>query len=370
MHSAAATLWTLFLLGALAGCARSYDLDEQGGALGRGVSFLDVEIPDDCDVRPGLAPRDLACTGLFSDVESKEISPAVRYFEPAYPLWSDDSGKRRWIHLPPGEKIDASDPNNWEFPIGTRLFKEFQWNGRRVETRMYHKQGKRRWVKASYRWSDDESEAKRFVGGDVDIDGETYYIPSAKECDQCHKGREDRALGFEGVLMGLPDAEGLTLAKLREEGLLEGDGMPDDVEIGDDGSGKAARALGWLHTNCGVSCHNDNSASEAYKTDLFLRLDADGIDGRNVDDQDAVTTTVGVETTTERWLDLGYRIVPGVPEASVLYWLAARRNPATPDDQMPPLGSRVVDRDRLTWLGQWIRSMPRDPNVPAKPLAF
>ena len=40
-------------------------------------------------------------------------------------LWADYATKQRWILLPPGTKIDATDPNEWVFPVGTKVWKEF-----------------------------------------------------------------------------------------------------------------------------------------------------------------------------------------------------------------------------------------------------
>ena len=40
-------------------------------------------------------------------------------------LWSDGAKKQRWIQLPPGEKIDVADLDNWQFPKGTKLWKQF-----------------------------------------------------------------------------------------------------------------------------------------------------------------------------------------------------------------------------------------------------
>ena len=69
-------------------------------------------------------PQRLSDTGLFvrgtTTVRAEHIA-----FSPQYPLWSDGTGKRRWISLPPGTSIDASRPDAWEFPVGTRLWKEF-----------------------------------------------------------------------------------------------------------------------------------------------------------------------------------------------------------------------------------------------------
>jgi hypothetical protein len=66
---------------------------------------------------PADLPARLRETGLV------EGDPQVVAFAPQYPLWSDGAGKRRWLSLPPGQAIDASDPDAWQFPVGTRLWK-------------------------------------------------------------------------------------------------------------------------------------------------------------------------------------------------------------------------------------------------------
>src|SRR5512137_3035620 len=79
-------------------------------------------------------PPRLADTGLYSDPATLTVDPRNLPFSPQYPLWSDGAAKRRWIRLPPGATIDASDPDEWDFPVGTRVWKEFTF-GRKVETR-------------------------------------------------------------------------------------------------------------------------------------------------------------------------------------------------------------------------------------------
>jgi len=316
-----------------------------------------LEIPSDC---PALAvnqpPEALRCTGLYTDVEKKDIAPGVEHFLPAYQLWSDGAEKDRWIYLPPGEQIDNSDPNDWRFPVGTKLFKEFRWNDRRVETRMFWKTSETLWLKAAYRWNDDETAATRFGGGDIDVDGDTYHIPTGTECDQCHKGRIDRALGFEQVSLALSGATGMTLQRLVDEARLSDPPSQTEGELGDDGTGKAVDALGWLHINCGVSCHNSNSTAEAYKTDMYLRLPVDALDGRSPEDFDVVTTTVGIDARTPRWMGKK-RIVAGSPEDSLLYQLISTRDPVNPKNQMPPIASRVVHKQGVMLVGDWIRSL-------------
>ena len=304
-------------------------------------------------------PDKLSCTGLYADIKSKELGDRIRDYTPAHVLWSDGAEKYRWIYLPKCQKIDNSEPDSWVFPIGTRLFKEFNWKGHRVETRVFWKVGDNRWLKAAYHWNAKETEAERFSGGDVDVAGDTYYIPSSKECDQCHKGRIDRALGFEQILLSLQGAEGLNLHKLIVEDRLSD--PPDDVdyELGDDGTGKAAAALAYMHVNCGVSCHNSNSASEGYASDLRLRLPPNAGDGRSPKKFEAYKTTVGVEATTPQWSD-GIRVVPGSPADSLLYQLVTARDPASPKDQMPPVASRIVDEEGVAAIKAWIKSLPTE----------
>jgi hypothetical protein len=75
------------------------------------------------------APDALEETGLYANFVALQIDPRHLPFSPQYPLWTDGATKRQWISLPPGTAIDASDPEAWVFPTGTRLWKEFSFNG-------------------------------------------------------------------------------------------------------------------------------------------------------------------------------------------------------------------------------------------------
>ena len=70
-------------------------------------------------------PQRLSDTGLFAPGAPAQLRDNVFSFSPQYPLWSDGASKRRWISLPAGTAIDASNPTAWEFPRGTKLWKEF-----------------------------------------------------------------------------------------------------------------------------------------------------------------------------------------------------------------------------------------------------
>src|SRR5688572_33459749 len=85
---------------------------------------------------PEPLPSTLGATGLYLNGSIEELGPGVQGFTPQYPLWSDGATKRRWISLPPGTAIDASRPAAWDFPRGTKFWKEFSVEGRRIETRL------------------------------------------------------------------------------------------------------------------------------------------------------------------------------------------------------------------------------------------
>ena len=314
-------------------------------------------VPKNCVApAPNQPPEVLSCTGLYSDIAAKKLGSDVHEFAPAVPLWSDGADKTRWVYLPAGEKIDISAPDSWRFPIGTKFWKEFRSGTKRMETRVYWKLSATFWARTAYKWNDAETEATRSGGEEVKVAGGTYHIPSTTECDQCHKGRLDRALGFEAISLGMTGATGLTLAELDKQGLLTGGPVPSNLKIGDDGTGLSADALAWLHVNCGVSCHNGNSAAEGYSSTLRLDLKVADANGKPPTGTDAFKTAINVTATTGAWLGR-VRIVPGAPDKSLLYSLMSTRTPATMKNQMPPIASRVVPKDAAQLIKDWIAAM-------------
>jgi hypothetical protein len=321
-----------------------------GSGCGDGSDLLAIS-----SCAPDAAPpaATLECTGLYRDVARKEIAAGVRAYAPAVVLWSDGSEKRRWVALPPGTTIDTSNPNEWVFPVGTRFWKEFSHQGRRIETRLWQKVNRTFWVHATYAWNADESGAVRTPGGDIPLGDGTYHIPTRDECEKCHRGRGEHILGFDQVSLGLPGATGLTLAELDRERLLSPPVAATTLRIGDDGTGAAAPALGWLHANCGTTCHNDNPASTAFGSKMRLRLDPRQLDGRDLSAVDARATTVGVTVNAPNW-NGRVRIVPGDPVGSLLYDLITHRGTG---DQMPPFASRLVDPHGTALIADWISRM-------------
>ena len=86
-------------------------------------------------------PDTLSGTGLYADLSTRTVSEDVISFTPRFPLWADGAEKDRWLELPEGGVVDASDMDSWRFPEGTRAWKAFAVDGVTVETRMLEKTG-------------------------------------------------------------------------------------------------------------------------------------------------------------------------------------------------------------------------------------
>ena len=314
-------------------------------------------LPSGCE-EAGVPPSTLECTGLYSDFASQTLSPSAQPYAPAVPLWSDGAAKERWIELPPGQKIDASNPSEWTFPVGTKLFKQFTYEGRRVETRLFQKTAANFWVHATYEWNADETATSISFGDTVpvDADGGTWIIPTPDDCDSFHRGLSDRILGFEQVLLGLAGATGLTLPELVAQDLITPVPALVNLTVGDDGTGLAAPALPWLHVNCGVSCHNANENAQAYGAKMILRLDPTALDGSPATASWApLGTTIGVPCVSGAVQGVP-RIVAGDPAASAIVQLVSMRGVL----QMPPIATRFVDTTDVAKVAEWIQHLPSD----------
>jgi hypothetical protein len=342
-----------------AGDARVADAwtDDEGTATDANGAH-DGPAPDCDDYGDAGEPLDLACTGLYSDWASRTVASDARAYTPGYTLWSDGAEKQRWIYLPPGTQIDTSDMDQWTFPIGTKVWKQFSLGGQLVETRFLWKQPSVGWLFTTYAWSSDGSSATELTSGERGWNGTSYEIPAQWECQDCHAGRLDFVLGFEAVSLSAPAAAGLTMTQLVSQGLVT---QPPAAPIVVPGTPTESAALGWLHANCGTSCHNDTSW--ACITTLHMRL--------GVGELGSVQATDTWNTAVDQPLQLlndGFvppwpmlRITPGDPMASAVWYRPSVRDtdPSQPN-QMPPIDSHVVSDAGLDLLAAWIASMPAD----------
>jgi hypothetical protein len=332
-----------------------------------------------------VAPRFLSQTGLYSDAVKLTIDRRNRTFSPQYPLWSDGATKRRWVRLPEGSRIDIADLGRWELPVGTKFWKEFTFNGRKVETRFLWQTRRGHWVFASYAWNDAQTTAElASESGIADIvevgNGKRHSIPSVSECRSCHDSNRTEILGFNALqlsddrdpnaLHAEPLTEDMvTLKTLVDEDLAtprRADLIAAPPRIA--GSPATRTALGYLSANCG-NCHNRNSSIASLGLDL--RYDVPGTGNREPGtgrlDPRAGSREPGTECAAALVTSVGKRghwvvpeapvesrvINPGHPESSALIRRIKSRRPIS---QMPPIGTVVADRAAVDLLTSWVQA--------------
>lgn len=254
-------------------------------------------------------------------------------FVPQYPLWSDGANKRRWIALPPGSAIDATQPDAWDFPDGTKFWKEFSIGGRKVETRMLWKRGGE-WTFASYVWNDAQTEASLAPAAGLTTEvevapGRRHRIPSVDDCRACHVSKRVDVLGFTALQLSddrdpnaihaEPLEPGMaTLSRLLSTGRISNAPghwvtHPPRIQAPDP---ETRAILGYLSTNCG-SCHNADG----------------GIPSVNLNLKSYTTHTTHTTYPTDLML--------------------SRMKSRRPSSQMPPLGTLVVDAEATARLQRW-----------------
>lgn len=307
------------------------------------------QCPDPSPERLGREPTNLSATGLFADIRSERLAPGVFAYRPQFQLWSDGAEKRRWAYLPPGVRIDARDMDAWQFPVGTKFWKEFTRDGVRVETRLLHKVGPAPsdWVALAYVWGADNADAAATPDGLEDARGTPHDVPSARNCTGCHGGTQSHVLGFGAIQLAhdAPENE-LSLERLAREGWLEGAPQPMPT-LRVPGDALTQQALGYLHANCS-HCHNQHRPPSSGPRCFDPRKDFDF--SLRVDQLASPESTPVYRTA------VGEVIVPGDPEGSALFQRIQSHIFFRP--RMPALGTEEINPAAVQLLGAWIAQIP------------
>jgi hypothetical protein len=297
--------------------------------------------------RAGEPPRTLRETGFF------DASAQKQPFSPQYPLWSDGADKQRFIALPAGTTIDASKPDAWDFPRGTRLWKTFTHGGRPVETRFIERQADGGWQFAAYVWDGEGRSAELAPARGTELalpaaPGGRYVVPGRGDCLACHGGAAAPVLGFAALQLA-PE-----LRALVERGWLRGlpHALLDTPPRIAAASSVERAALGTLHGNC-AHCHHAGAGRVPLRLTLQQRV-ADP----EASAAEALRSMVDAPSRYQPDPHAEARIVvPGDANASVLLRRMRSRDPRV---QMPPLGTEHADEQALALLSRWIRQeLPR-----------
>jgi uncharacterized repeat protein (TIGR03806 family) len=297
-------------------------------------------------------PTELSATGCVSAGNPQQPAGGLIPYAPNAPFWSDGAAKTRWLALPNGQRITVNNENDFDFPNGSVLVKNFTLGGNLVETRLFMRHNDGSWAGYTYEWNAQQTDATRVVGGkSVQVGGQTWDFPSEAQCLQCHTQAAGRSLGLEiGQLNGnlLYTSTGRTANQLTTLNTIDTltpalAQPPAQLPLIPDPAGSAAlgnRARAYLHTNCS-HCHRPGSTAPSdidlrYTTALNQTMTCD------------VTPTLGNLGIANARL-----IAPGSAARSVVL---ARIN-LTGANAMPPLAKHTIDTAGVQLITNWINGL-------------
>ncbi len=285
-------------------------------------------------------PKTLSAAGLYSDITAGAVAAEVVEFTPRFPLWTDGAKKRRWLRLPAGGKVDTSQKDDWDFPVGTQFYKEFTRDGVRVETRL-NLRTESGWAAAAYIWRADGSDADIEIAGKENVLGTAHDVPGARQCLSCHGGRRNFSLGFSATQL----PEGVR-KKLLGEGVLT-DPVEGDLALDQ----AASEGLGFLHANCS-HCHNADRSAQPQATGCY---DPDLQGDRNFDFT-LPYTLAGLAGAPA--VKTGRDVLGTPSESNVLNRIRVRNlDPDRPS--MPPLGTELVTESGVAAVEALIASLAK-----------
>jgi uncharacterized repeat protein (TIGR03806 family) len=295
-------------------------------------------------------PSQLSATGCVNPAAPTQPASGLIPYAPNAPFYSDGAVKTRWLALPDGQRIVIDGSNDFVFPNGSVLVKNFSIGTTLVETRLFMRHSDGNWAGYTYEWAGG-ADATRVVGGKtVQVAGQTWEFPSEAQCLQCHSAAAGRTLGLEiGQLNGdFGYPTGRTANQLTTLNSIDTltpalTQTPAQLPVIPDPFGSAPlgqRARAYLHTNC-ANCHRPSGPAPS---DLDFRYTT-ALASTNACD---ITPTLGNLGITDARI-----IAPGSAARSVT---VARVN-RLGTDAMPPLARHMIDTAGVQLLTSWINGL-------------
>jgi mono/diheme cytochrome c family protein len=359
-------------------------------------------------------PAKLSETGFFTDLGSMTPSSGVLPYDVNSPLWSDGSGKGRWLVLPAGQKMTFNTTQPWTFPVGTQMIKLFALdlgNGvtTRVETRVLTL-GTAGWTGVTYQWlpvgaaEADQTDAQllsasanqtyTLTASGGATSSQVWYFPSPTDCLSCHTASNGGALGVNTrQLNRLADPAGTTTSfptiPTGDVSTWIGSSwtaawVPNPSNAGTTACSSTAAASGSqnqlaLWNNMGLFTTNigDPSQCDAYALDSdptatpekrFRSYTAvncaichspNGTAGVNIDfSYDTALASVGIVNVVPAKGNVGVSgallVTPGDAADSVV---PLRMDTTNTSFRMPPLATNVIDQTAVAVTGYWIDNL-------------
>jgi uncharacterized repeat protein (TIGR03806 family) len=364
-----------------------YALDFMGG----GIYRLVANPPTRGDGATKF-PSKLSETGLFASTKDLKPAKGLIPYSVNSELWSDGAIKERYLAIPGDGKIEyntviypqpapGAQPG-WRFPDNTVLVKTFfmemesgkPGRRRRLETRLLHARrvpgteevGDQVWYGYTYVWNDKQTDAelldakgadRKLVIKDAAAPGgkreQVYHFPSRTECTMCHTVTAKYALGVNTLQMNKDhDYGGVVanqLATLEHLGLFtrplpdKPEKLPRLADFRDQTATLNDRARAYLHANCS-HCHRKwGGGISDFQMLATLPLKETGM----------VNTKPGQGTFDLKDPRI---LVPGDPERSLLLY----RMQTTGLGRMPHIASKVVDKQAVRLIREWLEEMPKE----------
>lgn len=307
-------------------------------------------------------PSQLSALGLFSDLSQMQPRPEVIQYDVLSPLWSDGAEKKRWLYLPPNQKIQLDANQNMIYPQGTILVKHFQFD-RKVETRISYL-SQSGWQYGAYVWNADQTNAELTeaeVESQVSSSASNHQlfswaIPSRKDCVTCHSSSlKSPVLGLSLEQLGSAQIENwvqksllsnlsLDLSKINYLPDLNIKVIPTDVNAPDYKITIERMARGYLAVNC-ASCHQPGG---------FVPTNLDFRWGISNQEMNAINEfpNFGDNGIVDAKI-----ISPGLKKQSLVW---TRMN-SYEFNHMPYMGSKIIDQFGLDLVGAWVETLANKP---------
>jgi uncharacterized repeat protein (TIGR03806 family) len=299
----------------------------------------------------------LSQTGCVDPNDPTRYAEGLIPYDLNAPFWSDGAAKTRFLGIPNGTAININADNDWSFPSGTVIVKNFALGGKLIETRLLMRHPDGAWAGYTYEWDESQTDAGRLRGGKVrDVNGQLWIYPSEGQCMECHTSAAGFALGPETAQLNKDytyPSTGRTanqLATLNHIGLLAPPlatapaGLPRLADPGNISVSLIDRARAYLHTNCS-QCHRPAGPTPSSMNLLYSTPFA------------ATNTCDILPEDGDLGIGSARIIAPGDAERSVLTARMNRRDIYA----MPPLGSNLVDSAGVLLISAWIDSLAMCP---------
>jgi uncharacterized repeat protein (TIGR03806 family) len=310
----------------------------------------------------------LSQTGCMDPTDKTKFASRVIPYEVNSPLWSDSADKQRGMVIPVAQKVHIKDcaaetctqnldTGKWVFPVGTVMLKNFLFDEKLVETRLFVHHDADTWVGYSYQWDEAQTEAtivpdgRRAVMFNTGSRSVPWNYPSRTDCMKCHNAAGGSTLGpqtrqMNRMIGGKNQIETLSAMNVFDKApsapYQEALVVPYPSQAGSPPAGATIeqKARSYLEANCAF-CHRPDD-SDLGMVNIDLRITT-ALRDMKLCNAPPVKGDNGVPTAT--------LLTPNDPSQS-LTWL--RMNSPPMAGRMPQIGTAIIDTDGVKLIGDWI----------------